>query len=494
MADRKFKILSILLFAFVLFSSFILVGCNEEEKDLVLRIYNWQDYIDDGTDDNGEKVGSSVLDEWAEWYKDTYGVEVSYQYDTFETNEVMLNNLKTGKNTYDLVCPSEYAIQKMMYLDMLQEFDLNLKDKNGDLVLSNHKYLSTYLVDLFAEKGWDTYAIPYMWGTVGFIYNPEFVSEEEASTWNLLWNPDIKSTAKDSIRDTYMVGVMYVYQDELNDLKLKLDNGIISQKEYTSKVGEIMNRCDDDTLDKVEDALILMKNAVYGFEVDSGKNDIVTGKIAVNLAWSGDAVYSMDVAEEEEEVYLNYSVPKEGSNVWFDGWVMPKGANTLLAQSFVNFLCSPEIAVRNMNKIGYTSAIVGDEVMDMINDWYGVEDGEEGYEVDLTYLFTDSLSDEYYTINDQGEKRAIVTVSERGRQFDAQYPDEETIMRCGIMEDFGDRIDNVIAMWENVKIGDISIWFTILLIVFVVIIFVFMYGKKIIDKHKKKMRRLKYSK
>jgi spermidine/putrescine transport system substrate-binding protein len=333
-----------------------------------------------------------------------------------------------------------------------------------------------------------------MWGTVGFIYNPEFVSEEEASTWNLLWNPDIKSTAKDSIRDTYMVGVMYVYQDELNDLKHKLDNGIISQKEYTSKVGEIMNRCDDDTLDKVEDALILMKNAVYGFEVDSGKNDIVTGKIAVNLAWSGDAVYSMDVAEEEEEVYLNYSVPKEGSNVWFDGWVMPKGANTLLAQSFVNFLCSPEIAVRNMNKIGYTSAIVGDEVMDMINDWYGVEDGEEGYEVDLTYLFTDSLSDEYYTINDQGEKRAIVTVSERGRQFDAQYPDEETIMRCGIMEDFGDRIDNVIAMWENVKIGDISIWFTILLIVFVVIIFVFMYGKKIIDKHKKKMRRLKYSK
>ena len=126
MADRKFKILSILLFAFVLFSSFILVGCNGEEKDLVLRIYNWQDYIDDGTDDNGEKVGSSVLDEWAEWYKDTYGVEVSYQYDTFETNEVMLNNLKTGKNTYDLVCPSEYAIQKMMYLDMLQEFDLSL--------------------------------------------------------------------------------------------------------------------------------------------------------------------------------------------------------------------------------------------------------------------------------------------------------------------------------------------------------------------------------
>ena len=490
MRNRK----SIVLLLLLLVSVFVLSACSEESDELVLRIYNWQDYIDDGTNEEGEKVNPSVLDDWALWYEQTYGEKVTYVYDTFETNEVMLNNMKTGKNVYDIVCPSEYAIQKMLKLDMIEEFDLDMKDKNGDLVMSNYKYISTYLVDLFAEKGWDKYAIPYMWGTVGFIYHPDYVSEEEASSWNLLWNSDIKSTAKDSIRDTYVAGVMYVYQDELNDLKLQFDKGLITQEAYTKRVGEIMNMCDDETLDKVQDALIVMKDAVYGFEVDSGKNDIVTGKIHANLAWSGDAVYSMDVAEEEEGVCLNYAVPKEGSNVWFDGWVMPKGANKELAQSFVNFLCSPEIAVRNMNMIGYTSAIVGNEIMDMINDWYGAEDLDEAYPVDLTYLFTDSLSDEYYTVLENGEKRAIVYVAERGRQFDAQYPDEETIMRCGIMEDFGDRNDAVIAMWENVKIGDISIWITIALVSTLVIILAIMYGVKAYTKYQRKMRKLKYNK
>lgn len=490
---RNKKLLGLLLLIFI--SLFTLSACNNESEELVLRIYNWQDYIDDGTDDNGEKVSSSVIDEWAAWYEETYGEKVTYVYDTFETNEVMLNNMKTGKNVYDIVCPSEYAIQKMLKLDMIQKFDLDLKDKNGNLILSNYKYISTYLVDLFAEKGWDEYAIPYMWGTVGFIYNAEAVSEEEASSWNLLWNPNIKSTAKDSIRDTFVAGVMYVYQDELKELEKKMNNGLISQAEYTKIVGEIMNRCDDETLAKVQDALIEMKNAVYGFEVDSGKNDIVTGKIDANLAWSGDAVYSMDVAEEEEGVILNYAVPKEGSNVWFDGWVMPKGANVELAQSFINYLCSPEIAVRNMEKIGYTSAIVGDEVMDMIVDWYGAEEESEGYPVDLTYLFTNSLSDSYYTIDEETqEKRAIVYVEERGRQFDAQYPDEETIMRCGIMEDFGDRNDAVIAMWENVKIGDISIWITIVLVAVIIIILTLMYGKKAYTKYQRKLRKQKYSK
>ena len=148
-----------------------------------------------------------------------------------------------------------------------------------------------------------------------------------------------------------------------------------------------------------------------------------------------------------------------------------------------------------MEKIGYTSAIVGDEVMDMIVDWYGAEEESEGYPVDLTYLFTNSLSDSYYTIDEETqEKRAIVYVEERGRQFDAQYPDEETIMRCGIMEDFGDRNDAVIAMWENVKIGDISIWITIVLVAVIIMILTLMYGKKAYTKYQRKLRKQKYSK
>ena len=366
---KKYLMLLILLVL-----PFVLVGCgNETEQGLVLRVYNWQDYIDEGIDDDGQKIGTSVMEEWQNWYYETYGEKVEVVYDTFETCETMMNTLKTGKTTYDLICPSEYTIQKMIRLDMLDKYDYNLKDKNGNLIMDNYHYVSPYLIDLFNDKGWNDYAVPYMWGTMGFIYNPENVKEEDVKHWSILWDENYNNmaTAKDSIRDTYVVGVMHVYYDELMALRSDWESGKITQEQYTKQVGLIMNRCDDETLLKVEKALKEMKDNVYGFEVDSGKSDIVTGKVSINFAWSGDAVYSLDVAEEENGVYLNYEVPEEGSNVWFDGWVMPKGANKELAQSFVNYLCKPNIAVRNMNYIGYTSSIVGDDIIDMIDDWYG---------------------------------------------------------------------------------------------------------------------------
>ncbi len=534
----------LLMIIILLILPFVLTGC-QEEQGLVLRIYNWQDYIDEGVDDEGQKIGTSVMEEWQQWYYETYNQKVEIVYDTFETCETMMNNLKTGKTTYDLVCPSEYTIQKMIRLEMLDQYDYNLKDPNGNLIMNNYQYVSPYLKNLFKNKGWEQYAVPYMWGTMGFIYNPENIDSEDIKNWSILWDETYKNmaTAKDSIRDTYVVGVMYVYHNELMSLKSNLESGKITSEEYNKQVGLIMNRCDDETLSKVETALKQMKNNVYGFEVDSGKSDIVTGKVSINFAWSGDAVYSLDVAEEENGVYLNYQVPEEGSNVWFDGWVMPTGANKQLAQSFVNYLCKPEIAVRNMNYIGYTSSIVGDDIVDMIDDWYGaiypefneetntwwydevnlnIQDSslevsvnnneiylgnqkvidilknikdDEGnpysdsylctsYEVDLTYLFEGLVSEEYLT-----DGKLIVNVEERGRQFDTQYPDYQTIQRCGIMEDFGDRNDAVLAMWENVKIGDIPMSITIGLLVFIFGLLIIVNAKKYIRYNQRKKRR-----
>lgn len=545
------KVLSVLV---LILSIFLLCGCKEEEK-LTLRIYNWQDYIDDGSDEES----SYVVDDWINWYYEQYGIEVEVVYDTFETCETMMNNLKTGKTSYDLCCPSEYTIQKMIRLDMLEEYDFDLLDPNGEKILTNYDYVSPYLKDLFTKNNWQNYAIPYMWGTLGFIYNPELVSEEDIIHWDILWNEEYKnmSSAKDSVRDTYVIGVMSVYYDELMDLRTKYyDENSISFEEYNAKICEIMNRCDDETLEKVKKVLTQMKENVYGFEVDSGKSDIVTGKIAINFAWSGDAVYSMDLAETEDPdnpIYLNYYLPDEGSNIWFDGWVMPKGANKELAQSFVNFLCNPEVAVQNMNFIGYTSGVAGDEILDMIDDWYGAtlpefdeelnswvygyEDEEYGaticnlgisdsslevsvidneiylgenrvydllenltdeegtlyteyypctyYEVDLTYFFEGAVSDEY--ISEDG--KIYVAIEERDRQFDCQYPNQEIIARCGIMEDFGDRNDAVLAMWENVKIGDIPISITISLIVVALAVVAFLYAKKGMKLRQKKRRR-----
>lgn len=129
----------------------------------------------------------------------------------------------------------------------------------------------------------------------------------------------------------------------------------------------------------MQEGLNTLKNNIFGFEVDSGKNDMVTGKISINFAWSGDAVYAMDEAEPTEEdpngLELCYSVPEEGSNVWFDGWCIPRHAEQKdLAVEFINFLSMPENAIANMEYIGYTSAIAGEDVLEWVKETYELSD------------------------------------------------------------------------------------------------------------------------
>ena len=435
-----------------------------------LKVYNWQDYIDDGTDDNGNIVSTPVIDMWIEDYKERTGITVEVIYDTFETNETMLNTLKTGKSDYDLVCPSDYAIQKMIKDDMLEKFDLNK-------LPTYNKYGSPYLKGLFEQNNWTEYSVPYMWGTVGLLYDPEVYSDGLVSSWDIMWDKEYENlaTTKDSVRDTYFVGVMHVYQEELQDLREQYLDGTITEEYYNKQVNIIMNRTDEDTLRLVEDDLKIMKENIFGLEVDSGKSDMVTGKISMNLAWSGDAVYSMDLAEEEDDKILAYSVPLEGSNVWYDGWVMPKGANVELATDFVDFLSKPEIAVLNMNKIGYTSAIAGEAVLEMIDDWYGAESEESAVEVDLTYFFGD-------TVECDEDGRVMVTVDEHyiGRQFSAQYPDYETITRCGVMEDFGDQNQAVLEMWANFKSNELTplTWATVIVLAVLALVWMVRSGIK----------------
>ena len=230
----------------------------------------------------------------------------------------------------------------------------------------------------------------------------------------------------------------------------------------------------------------------------------------MNVAWSGDAVYSMDLAEEED-TYLEYMIPREGGNVWFDGWVMPKGADKELAQTFINFLSQPEIAARNMEFIGYTSAIAGDAIFELIEDWYGITSyqseieelkeslselqGQEFEDVksqikdledelssitvvsqDLTYFFEGTLSSDKLT-----EGQAIVQIDESyiNRQFSTQYPSIECLNRCGVMQDFGDRNEEVLEMWINVKANKASPWLLSSLLLFVLLVVGFiLYSKR----------------
>ncbi len=467
----------------------VIVGCNKEEIRTI-KIYNWVDYIDE-----------SVLDQFVVYFKELTGEDIQYVYDTFETNESMYNTVKTGKTDYDVICPSEYMIQKMIREDMLETFDF--ENYNLDIYQKN---ASLYLQNLFKENNLDDYAACYMWGTLGLIYNPDVLEtvaagrEYELNTWEIMKNPMFEGlvSLKDSVRDAYCVGSLLSHKEEL---ALVAEKYTTNSNEYQKAVQEIINRTTPEAIENVSNELRELKKNIYGLEVDSGKGDIVTGKIAMNVAWSGDAVYSMDLAEEED-TYLEYMVPSEGGNVWFDGWVMPKGADKELAQAFINFLSNPEIAALNMEYIGYTSSIAGDAILDLVEDWYGVTSYEneiaelkeslkdltgdsleeakseleslenELAEIttvpqDLTYFFEGTVSSDRLT-----NGLVIVNIDESyiNRQFSTQYPSEECIKRCGVMQDFGDRNEDVLEMWINVKANKASPWLISSLVVFVILV------------------------
>ena len=542
---KRIKFIKItLLVSLIFFASFGLASCGKD-KTLVLRVYNWGDYIDDGISDDDTERTSSVIEDFEAYYFKETGKKVKIEYSTFDTPETMYNKVKSGSAKYDLLCPSDYMIQKMIREDMLEKFSTNAFDDEGNIkedgTLSNYaKYGSPFFKKLFKERGWDKYSIGYMWGTLGIVYNEEKISQIEGldlTSWNVMWDSKLKGnvSTKDSVRDTYFIGVVNEYQDELKALRDKYETGEILKLAYQKELNEIVNRHDKKTISKVEKRLETLKKNVRGFEVDSAKSDIVTGQIYMNLAWSGDAVYSMQLAEEEG-IGLSYQIPLEGSNIWFDGWVMPKGANVELSEAFLNFLCIPSIAARNMNKIGYTSAIGGEDIKTIIDEWYGINSFEIEALDDNDYIIFDgqdtsvkkdaieSLDDAEITINgeyiyidtentglkwcdfmevvdlsyffceDTSTDKAEFYINKTyiGNQFTAQYPTEEEVNRCGIMEDFGDATEDVIKMWLSVKGNEINwIWISVIIAIIGIFVAITIY-KKASDKAR--YRRLKLKK
>ena len=499
---KKKVISSVLSLCLLLPFAMMLAGCATDNTP-VLRVYNWEDYISEPTESEDGSAGDDYVDLIAEFERE-YGVRLEYS--TFGTNENMYNELQINPGSYDLVCPSDYMIMKMISEGMVEEFS------DDFLQNSNYaKYASPYIKDLFEDNGWTKYAVAYMWGTMGYVYDPAISEsvEQDLSSWAGIWDARYasKATIKDSVRDSYFLGVAVAYREELMQLKEQYDGGTIGADDYNARITEIMNRTDEDTLEKTKDALISLKENLYGFEVDSGKQDMVAGRISINFAWSGDAVYTMDDAEpyyEEdgtyaEGIYLNYIVPEECSNIWFDGWVMPKGANTELAEMFIDFLSRPENAVANMNYIGYTSSIAGDDVFEEMVDWYDEsadpdnrgfdEDGNPLEPYDLNYFFGGTGENDDYTI--------YVSEESLNRQISAQFPSEEVLVRSAIMQHFDDETNAAVnEMWEEVKGLPIPVWAYVVIAVIaagiVVIALSYVYkGKRRDPKPKKGYREVK---
>lgn len=464
-----------------------------EETQKTITVFSWEDYIDLGYDGYAE-------DDASEYMLETYGADalntsildifeeqtgIKVNYVTFATNEEMYNELLKDPTACDLICPSEYMILKMKEEGLIKPFAC---PENYDL------YGSKYIKDTFAQLGLAdedmTYAVGFMWGTMGLIYDASKFSDQDLSSWEYLFNDEFKGrfTIKDSLRDSYILAIGIACKDELNGLKDKLENDpTYTEEDYKQDIFEIFNRTDSETISKVEEVLDAIKYNLYAFEVDGGKNDLLSGKIDVNFAWSGDAVFSMDEGDKVGK-YLRYVVPEEGSNVWFDGYVMTKDANVELATEFLNFLCRPDIAVRNMDYIGYTSCIAGNDQSTEVFDYVKGNCEDEGGDitVDLGYFFG------------EGDYNVSVFDGEDGsyRYLYAQYADEQTILRCAVMDNFSDDVlSEVNDMWSKVKLISIS-WLGIGLItgsivLLIALVMVYMNKDSKIFKRKEKDRKIK---
>ena len=487
-----------------LFALASLSGCgnNSNPNKLVLRVLNAADYIyeADELDDETKECRYSqylsdedMMDQFIS-YMEEQGVEVSYVYDTFDTNETMYNELMTGKSSYDVIVTSDYMVQKLISNDLIQPLYSNSYDEKEE-TKDIREHVSSYLWDIFDEihpkdkltnevmtdKNISQYSVPYMWGTVGIMYNPDFYSDmsldeinEMFSSWEVLYGEKAKNSfsIKDSVRDVYAVSVVHAfYEDEIKPLEEKLLNGTISETEFNKQLNVIFNRCDDKTLEIIKEDMLKLKDNSFGFEVDSGKTDMIEAKIGANLAWSGDATWAIEEAESSYEKELYFSIPKEGSNIWFDAFCIPSVANNPdLALKFIDFMSKPENAIQNMYYVGYTSSVSGPEMLDYVYENYDIRgqvgeayDGESEYvEYDLSYFFKDS-------IENPSDAYLYADPSSIGRTLTAQYPEESELSHLCVMDDFGTQNEAVLDMWEKVRMNTLPVWAVILFIVEILI-------------------------
>jgi len=477
-AKAIFRILWILCLAAALKAAPYSAKEEQDGEKVVLRICNWEEYIDLGEWEEDEVIDlesgdifgeNSLVDDFEVWYEETYGRPVEVEYSTFGTNEDLYNMLTLG-DEYDLVCPSEYMFMKMMSEDMLVPLTGDFFDEQDEY---NYyiKGISPYIRGIFdnhqinGEK-WSKYAAGYMWGITGIVYNPDVLTHEDAATWTVLNNPAYRRqvTIKDNVRDSYFAAVGAIKSDLLTS------DAFCSLPDYAERLEEEMNDVTPETIARVQDYLQDVKDNTYSFETDSGKADMITGKVLANYQWSGDAVYTMDQADEDGYT-LHFAVPKESTNIYFDGWVMLKkgigddAAKQHAAQAFINFCSRPDNVVRNMYYIGYTSVIAGGEdgrVFEYAGWNYEAEEDEEDVtDYRLGYFFSGDPEDEDYILT--------VPTSQLIRQLGAQYPSQDSIRRSSIMVYFdGEKNDVINQMWINVRcfnIMDVPVWIRVLTIV-----------------------------
>lgn len=385
-----------------------LVGCGTS-RDEILKLYMPDDYIDKG-----------IFKEFEKWYKNETGKTVSVELETFEAVEDIQRDVEDAKTDYDLLCPSDYMVEYLIKKNLIRQIDKSIIDVEEE-GLFREEYLER-------AKEYDPqlkYSVPYMYGTLGIVYD-KTKTGNEITSWDALFGNEFagRRSIKKSMRDAYAAACIYSARNDADSVASLYGE---AQKQ---KIQSIFEDTTETTIARAKSVLQNLRNdkgTVWDVDNIKFKMAANNSNVAVALMWSCDAGYVMNDYEDQDGVErsgnrnLWYVVPDEGGNVYIDNFVISKYAeNVQAANYFLKFLCLTDIAVQNSVYAGCVSPVA-----DAYADLY------EGYMTDEEGMFDNT---------DAGWKEMFI---------ETMFPSAETLNRCGIMKDFGDRKLMVGRMWND---------------------------------------------
>lgn len=278
-------------------------SASAKKEDNTLVVLNYGKYIEE-----------TVLDQ----FEEETGIKIKLE--EYESPEEMYTKYSAGSINYDLICTSDYMVERLISENQVLEIDFD-----------NFEYYNNIdpaIID--ASKIFDPenkYSIPYFYGTLGILYNTTMVADDEVTTWNVLWDDKYKDSIimQNSVRDSFTPALRLLNYD--------------------------INTTDEKQLNDAVDLLIRQKPLVYAYYVDETGDEMVAGNAAMALVYSGEAAYAMELNDA-----LSYNVPKEGSNLWIDSWFIPKSChNKENAEKFLDFLCREDIGLLNFDYVYYAT-------------------------------------------------------------------------------------------------------------------------------------------
>ncbi len=395
-------------------------GCNNTDRSEILKISLPSAYMD-----------YDILEQFESWYKEKTGENVKVEKQEFLTVEEVGTKIETGKEDLDLICPSDYMVEHLRKAGLLKKVDKSIVNVEN---LIKSSYLDTTKVfDPNLE-----YAVPYMYGTFGLMYDYSKTGKH-IDSWSAIFtdNDDPtshefykKCSAKYSMREAYASACIYNNRDALNLLSA---NGTLYTPAFNAALQSIYEDSSQNTVSAAKQTLNRQKNLIISWDEETAKFEMALGNtdLEVALMWSCDAGYVMNDYEDDngEEHTGNrnlwYVIPKEGGNVYIDAFVIPAYAkNEKAANYFLAFLCTKEIAILNSEEAGAISPVAS--AYDELYEEYTAEDFE---------MF-DGESEEW-----------------RQMYLDMLFPSEQTLLRCGVMKDFGDKEQDINRMFTEVTIG-----------------------------------------